>query len=156
MNINTSVSAQYTTDHILWRGTFFSFPPFGPSKEGRGAGVSSFFMLSFVNILFRLRLLYALLGFPRAIYVKYYLMVGGDVLQWLFAGLLLCVTRKLYLPLLLGALHVIQSYDITSGGLITQLHEAGIFGTWRQASRFATTSVYTLIGLHFIAPQLPF
>jgi hypothetical protein len=111
-------------------------------------------MLSFVNVLFRLRIVYALLGFPQAIYIKYYLMWGGNVLQWVFAGILLWITQKVSVPLLLCALYLIQSYDITNGGLITQLHEAGIFGTWRQASRVATYGVYALIGFHFIGPQL--
>jgi len=113
-------------------------------------------MLAFTNVLFRLRVLYALFGFPRALYVKYYLMMGGNIFQWLCLGTLFYVTRKVYLPILLGAMYLIQSYDSTNGGLITLLHEAGIFGTWRQASTIATYGVYAMIGTHFLVPPLPF
>jgi hypothetical protein len=57
---------------------------------------------------------------------------------------------------MLLAMYIIQSYDVSSGGLITQLHEAGIFGTWREASRVATYSVYGLICLHFMGTRLAF
>ena len=113
-------------------------------------------MLALVNVLFRLRVLYGLLGFPRALYVKYYLMMAGNVLQWICGAALLCLTRKIYLPLVLGSIYLIQSYDSTNGGLITLIHDAGLFGTWRQASHVATYGVYALIGVHFLAPAIPF
>ena len=112
-------------------------------------------MLALVNVLFRLRVLYGLLGFPRALYVKYYLMMGGNILQWICAATLFCVTRKIYLPLLLGAIYLIQSYDSTNGGLISLIHDAGLFGTWRQASHVATYGVYALISAHFMVPAMP-
>lgn len=114
-------------------------------------------MLTFLTFLFRLPAMYRLLGFPRALYFKYSLMMGGYTLHWILLGFSCLLTPHIiYIPCMLMAMYIVQSYDVSSGGLITQLHEAGIFGTWRQASRVATCSVYGIIFLHFTGGTLLF
>ena len=112
-------------------------------------------MLTFVNILFRLKALHWQFGFPGAVHVKYYIMTTGYALEWVFRGIVFLCTWSVYTQCIIAAGFIVQSYDLLDDGFVDQVHQSGVFATWRGAARFAILCVYTLIGLIFMAPPFP-